>query len=70
MRKKRNQPRFTHSATLILERGGMRTESGVMSTSQMGNMIIRFREIGMEPVATRHSRHCLCGDGNNEIVRF
>ncbi|QNN98271.1 hypothetical protein SEA_LILMARTIN_272 [Streptomyces phage LilMartin] len=70
MLRKKKAPRRTHSGSLILERAGLRTESGVISTSEFPNMIVRFRESGMTPIGARHSKHCLCGDGNNEIVPF
>lgn len=68
LRKKAKTPRRTHSGSLIVERAGLRTESGVMSNTQFLDMIVRFNKAGMEVIAARHSKYCLCGDGSDEIV--
>lgn len=46
----------------------MRTESGVVSNTQFLDLMLRFNKAGMEVIAARHSKHCLCGDGSDEIV--
>lgn len=67
-RKRTKVPRRTHSGSLILERAGLRTESGVVSTSTFLDLMVRFQKADMQVIGARHSIHCLCGDGNNEIV--
>jgi hypothetical protein len=68
MLRKKKALRKTHSGSLILERAGLRTESGIVATPQFLVLIPRFKKAGMEVVGARHSKYCLCGDGRNEIV--
>lgn len=68
MFRKKVAPRKTHSGSLIIQRAGLRSESGVVSTPQFLDLMVRFKKAGMEVIAARHSKHCLCGDGRDEIV--
>ena len=68
MFRKKVAPRRTHSGSLIVERAGLRTESGVVANTEFLGLMVRFKKAGMEVIAARHSKHCLCGDGSDEIV--
>lgn len=70
MRKNKNAKRLTHSCTLLVEREGFRSETGVFTTLILGSMIEKAQKAGMSIIGTRHSKYCLCGDGNNEIISF
>lgn len=67
---KKSIPRHTHSCTLILERMGLRSETGVFTTLILAQMLEKAKQAEMSVVGTRHSKHCLCGDGSGEIVYF
>jgi|SwirhirootsSR3_FD_contig_31_14227052_length_492_multi_6_in_0_out_0_1 hypothetical protein len=70
MRKNKKNQRRTHSCTLLVEREGFRSETGVFTTLILGSMLEKAKKAGMSVIGTRHSKYCLCGDGNNEIVLF
>jgi hypothetical protein len=70
MRKNKKYERRTHSCTLLVEREGFRSETGVFTTLILGSMIEKAQKAGMSIIGTRHSKYCLCGDGKNEIIAF
>lgn len=67
MRKKTTQ---FHSMTLVLERDGIKSNTGVFNSSLLADLLDRYNEKGFMPVEAKHSQHCLCGKGKGEIVKI
>jgi hypothetical protein len=66
MFKKKQKIVLTHSLTLTLEKNGLFSETGVISSGNLENLLKKYNESGFRPVEAKHSKYCLCGSGKDE----
>ena len=57
----------THSLTLKLEKNGLFSETGVISSGNLEILLRKYNENGFRPVEAKHSKYCHCGEGKEEI---
>jgi hypothetical protein len=69
MSRKATATRF-HSMTLVLEKDGIQSKTGVFNSSLLANLLDRYNEKGMRPIQAEHSKYCLCGKGKGEKVEI
>jgi hypothetical protein len=67
--RKKTETQF-HSMTLVLERDGIQSKSGVFNSSLLANLLSRYNEKGLKPIQAEHSKYCLCGKGKGEKVNI
>ncbi|QGH74271.1 hypothetical protein SEA_WIPEOUT_278 [Streptomyces phage Wipeout] len=66
MFKKKAKAVRTHSLTLKLEKNGLFSETGVISSGNLEILLRKYNEGGFRPVEAKHSVYCLCGTGKGE----
>jgi hypothetical protein len=68
MRKKAESPTRFHSMSLVVEKDGIRSNTGTFNSSQLANLLARYNARGLALVEAQHSKYCLCGNGKGEKV--
>ncbi|WXW92515.1 hypothetical protein SEA_ENYGMA_290 [Streptomyces phage Enygma] len=66
MFRKKAKTVLTHSLTLKLEKNGLFSETGVISSGNLGILLRKYNESGFRPVEAKHSTYCHCGTGKGE----
>lgn len=57
---------LTHSLTLKLEKNGLFSETGVISSGNLGILLEKYNQAGLRSVEAKHSVYCHCGTGKGE----
>lgn len=66
MFRKKEKAVRTHSLSLKLEKNGLFSETGVISSGNLEILLKKYNEAGFRPVEAKHSKYCLCGKGKGE----
>lgn len=64
---KKHKKVYTHSMILVLEKNGILSNTGIISSGNLEILSRKYSESGFRPVQAIHSSLCHCGKGKGEI---